>query len=69
MQGTITFFDPTKGYGFISTETEDFFFHRSALPEADRRKRFQNVPCEFDVTEFQGRVCAVNVRLAVEHGN
>ncbi|MGH9739812.1 MAG: cold-shock protein [Candidatus Acidiferrales bacterium] len=63
MQGTLSFYDPTKGYGFISTETEDYFFHRSALPEAGRRLRLQHVPCEFDVGEFQGRVCAVAVRL------
>jgi cold shock CspA family protein len=66
MQGTIAFFDPTKGYGFVSTPTEDIFFHRSAMPEQVRNRRFENgTPCEFEVGTHNGRRVATKVAPAL----
>jgi cold shock CspA family protein len=64
MKGTIAFFDPRRGYGFVATETEDIFFHRSALPERDRHRRLQDCDCEFELGDFNGRRVATAVHPA-----
>lgn len=61
MQGIIAFYDPRKSYGFISTNTEDFFFHRNDLPEKFKHLRFKDCPCWFEIGQFRGRRCAVSV--------
>lgn len=68
MKGVIAFFDPQRGYGFVATETEDLFFHRSALPERDRHRRLQDCDCEFELGEFRGQRCAVSVLPAGSNG-
>jgi cold shock CspA family protein len=67
MKGVIAFFDPRKGFGFVSTAGEDIFFHRSALPSQDRHRKFQDCECEFEIGEFNGRQCAISVHPQDAH--
>lgn len=65
MNSTIAFFDPAKGYGFCSTPTEDIFFHRSALPEQDRHRRFEaGTPCDIEIGTHKGKRVATKVTPA-----
>ncbi len=60
MKGTVKFFDPLKGYGFIETDRKDHFVHRNellncvSLDEGDR--------VEFDSTFGERGYQALNVR-------
>ncbi|HXC06481.1 MAG TPA: cold shock domain-containing protein [Bacteroidia bacterium] len=60
--GTVKFFNETKGYGFIKSHDSDqeFFVHVSGLKEEIR----QNDEVVFEVQEGKKGLNAVNVRLA-----
>lgn len=60
--GTVKFFNETKGYGFIKdTETQkEYFVHVSGL--VDKVKENDNVT--FDLQEGRKGMNAVNVKLA-----
>ncbi len=61
-QGTVKFFNTTKGFGFIkSQETgEDIFVHVSGLVDEIR----ENDVVQFDVEKGKKGINAVNVQLA-----
>ena len=60
--GTVKFFNETKGYGFIkATDSEqEFFVHVSGLKDEIR----QNDEVLFEVQEGKKGLNAVNVKLA-----
>ncbi len=60
--GTVKFFNETKGFGFIklNDSDEEFFVHVSGLKEEIR----QNDEVVFEVQEGKKGLNAVNVRLA-----
>ena len=60
--GTVKFFNETKGFGFIKSNEsgEEFFVHVSGLKEEIR----QNDEVLFEVQEGKKGLNAVNVRLA-----
>ena len=60
--GTVKFFNETKGFGFIKANdtNEEFFVHVSGLKEEIR----QNDEVLFEVQEGKKVLNAVNVRLA-----
>jgi len=59
--GTVKFFNETKGFGFIKTENgEDIFVHTSGLKENIR----ENDNVVFEVQQGKKGLNAVNVRLA-----
>ncbi len=60
--GTVKFFNETKGFGFIKVENsnEEVFVHVSGLKEEIR----QNDTVTFEVQEGKKGLNAVNVRLA-----
>ncbi len=60
-QGTVKFFNESKGFGFISEEDskEDYFVHSSGL--IDRIKEGDVV--EFELKEGKKGLNAVNVKL------
>jgi CspA family cold shock protein len=60
--GTVKFFNETKGFGFIKLNgsEEEFFVHVSGLREEIR----QNDEVTFDVEEGKKGLNAVNVRIA-----
>jgi CspA family cold shock protein len=61
MEGTVKFFNGTKGFGFIkpSDSGEDIFVHSSGLIDEIR----ENDQVEFDVEEGKKGLNAVNVRV------
>lgn len=62
-QGTVKFFNETKGFGFISPEDggQDIFVHSSGLNTKVIR---ENDKVVFDVEKSEKGLNAVNVRLA-----
>ncbi|MGB2224918.1 MAG: cold-shock protein [Polaribacter sp.] len=59
--GTVKFFNETKGFGFITEEgsNQDYFVHISGL--VDEIKQGDNV--EFELTEGKKGLNAVNVKV------
>jgi CspA family cold shock protein len=65
--GTVKWFNPTKGYGFIAPETggKDIFVHISAVQKAGMRSLDEGQKVGFEVEEQQnGRAAAVNLLKA-----
>jgi len=63
--GTVKWFNPTKGYGFIAPETggKDIFVHISAVQKAGLRNLNEGQRVGFEVEEQQnGRAAAVNLQ-------
>ncbi|HYQ87775.1 MAG: hypothetical protein AUI33_11270 [Ignavibacteria bacterium 13_1_40CM_2_61_4] len=49
-QGTVKFFNPTKGFGFIKTEQgEEIFFHKSNV----KNTGFRDVLVQGDQVQFE----------------
>jgi CspA family cold shock protein len=65
--GTVKWFNPTKGFGFIEPETggKDVFVHISAVQKAGLRSLSEGDKIGFDVEQQQnGRTAAVNLAKA-----
>ena len=63
-QGTVKWFNLTKGYGFIAPETggKDVFVHISAVQKAGLRSLSEGQKVGFEVEQQQnGRTAAVNL--------
>ena len=63
-QGTVKWFNPTKGYGFIAPETggKDVFVHISAVQKAGLRSLNEGQKVDFEIEQQQnGRAAAVNL--------
>ena len=65
--GTVKFFNPDKGFGFIAPETggDDAFVHISAVERAGMRTldKDQRVSYELE-TDRRGKTSAVNLQAA-----
>ncbi len=62
--GTVKWFSPEKGYGFIQQENgPDVFVHFSAISGSGYRNLEENQKVEFEITEGQKGPQAANVRL------
>jgi len=60
MEGTVKFFNPKKGYGFITGEDgKDYFVHITALGE---QKLDENDKVSFEVSQGERGELAVNVQ-------
>ncbi len=63
-KGTVKWFNPTKGYGFIAPETggKDVFVHISAVQKAGLRSLNEGQILAFEVEQQQnGRAAAVDL--------
>jgi CspA family cold shock protein len=65
--GTVKWFNPTKGYGFIQPEdgSKDVFVHISAVERSGMNGLNEGQKVSFDLERGQqGKVAAVNLRSA-----
>jgi CspA family cold shock protein len=63
-KGTVKWFNPTKGYGFIAPDSggKDVFVHISAVQKAGLRTLNEGQKVGFDIEQQQnGRAAAVNL--------
>ncbi len=64
-QGTVRWFDPEKGYGFIAVEgmPKDIFVHYTAIEASGFRTLDEGQQVEFEITQSEKGQQAANVRL------
>jgi len=63
VNGTVKWFNDSKGYGFISREGgDDVFVHRSEIKTDGYASLQENDKVEFEITQGQKGPQAVNVR-------
>ncbi len=62
--GTVKWFNATKGYGFIQPEGggQDVFVHISAVEKAGLRGLNEGQKVSFEVQKERGKAAAVNLR-------
>jgi CspA family cold shock protein len=62
-QGTVKWFDNTKGFGFITRESdgEDIFVHQTAIQAEGFRALEDGASVEFQVQVVDGKTCAAQV--------
>jgi cold shock protein len=63
--GTVKWFNPTKGYGFIQPENggKDVFVHISAVEKAGYTSLAEGAKVSFDVVNNRGKDAAENLRV------
>ena len=63
--GTVKWFDPKKGFGFISPERggPDIFFHRNTLKGLDTNELRRGVKVAFSAEQHERGIRASDVRL------
>ena len=64
--GTVKWFNPTKGYGFIQPDTggKDVFVHISAVEKAGMSSLHEGAKVSYEVVANRGKESAENLRLA-----
>jgi cold shock protein len=65
-KGTVKWFNPTKGYGFIrpSTGDKDVFVHISAVERAGLNALNEGQTVEYELVSNRGKTSAENLRVA-----
>jgi CspA family cold shock protein len=63
--GTVKWFNPTKGYGFIQPDNggKDVFVHISAVEKAGFTSLAEGAKVSFDVVNNRGKDSAENLRI------
>ena len=63
--GTVKWFNPTKGYGFIQPDTggKDVFVHISAVEQAGLRSLNEGAKVSYEVVVNRGKESAENLRV------
>ena len=64
--GTVKWYNPTKGYGFIAPDDggKDVFVHATALEAAGVRSLNDGQAVTFETKEERGKIAATNLRIA-----
>jgi CspA family cold shock protein len=65
-RGTVKWFNPTKGYGFIQPQGGgggDVFVHISAVERAGLSTLNEGQALEYEIEENRGKTSAVNLRV------
>jgi len=64
--GTVKWFNSTKGYGFIAPENggADVFVHISAVEKAGLRSLNENDKVSYDLVTEKGKTSAANLKKA-----
>lgn len=66
-QGTVKWFSPEKGFGFISREDgEDLFVHHSEIKMEGFRTLAEGQVVEFEITQTDKGLQASNVQAVAE---
>jgi CspA family cold shock protein len=65
-KGTVKWFNPTKGYGFIKPADgeKDVFVHISAVERAGLRSLNEGQTVEYELVTNRGRTSAENLKVA-----
>src|SRR6266436_9877270 len=65
-KGTVKWFNPTKGYGFIKPTVgdKDVFVHISAVERAGLSTLNENQVVEYDLVENRGKASAENLKVS-----
>jgi CspA family cold shock protein len=63
--GTVKWFNPTKGYGFIAPEMggKDVFVHISAVEKAGLSDLREGAKISYEIVQNRGRESAENLRI------
>ncbi len=63
--GTVKWFNPTKGYGFIQPQGggKDVFVHISAVERAGLSSLNDGQNVEYEIVEHRGKSAAENLKL------
>ena len=66
LKGTVKWFNPTKGYGFITDETDnsEVFVHFSGINSEGYKTLEDGQKVTFEITEGNRGLQAVNVTIA-----
>ena len=64
--GTVKWFNPTKGYGFIQPDAggADVFVHITALEAAGMRSLNEGQKVSYELATNKGKTSAANLKLA-----
>ena len=64
-QGTVKWFNPTKGYGFIQPQEggKDVFVHISAVERAGLSTLNEGQTVQFELVENRGKPSAENLKV------
>lgn len=64
--GTVKWFNPSKGYGFIETEdkSSDVFVHISAVEQSGLSTLNEGQSIDFEIQEKDGKQSAANITEA-----